>query len=498
MTTYVNTTFIITNNQSTYTPASIWVSFSGSFSNTGVAQTIGTTTITDFSSTWQSFNISDLTASVAQLPYFSSPQYTFSLNGFSGRIYINFGTSALTTAPNPGNPGSSPYIVFETTVLGETMTTNPPPPSASNIDLSYVDGISSPAATMICNADTGAAIAATSVNPVSSTAGIMANVTALVPGGAAITNNDVIVRIMSSAAAPSVYHDWTQLMTALQTTTANSPLNVCSYTSPATGAPASYSLNGALFGYSGAPAISGQAANFETMQNYVTTATFTANMNPDNDPVLSSFGISNGTAGVIISGSGAPITGGGTPAGSFSIFITQTDLNAVTGIYGNNPAYVVYPQTGTAYQTNGIVNDLGGRIVGDLMAGMVFGWSASAINITTQASATNTNLYGWTPSVDTMDKLSTGELFYLLSLAGAQGKLTDWIGSSLDNNPNHYDPYLYAIAANSYAYGSGFTDRLQGYANPDTYWYTANPPAMPGGTGNYELAGFVNLYLGSI
>jgi len=492
-TTYVNTRFIISNNQTDYPENEVWVTFAGTFTNTGVDQTIGGSVFSNFGSTWNSYSLSQLSTPVNDVPYLQgSTQYTFSLNGFSGRIYINYGAAALTVAPNPGAPGTSPYIVFEPTVAGQTLTA--PTPSASNMDLSYVDGVSAAAGTMIRDANTGEALLATSVNPVTASKNILANVTNMVPAAAQVLNGNTVVRIMSSAASPSSYHSWSNLITALQTGTATTPLNVCSYTSPTAQIPASFALAGALFGYSGAPATSPQAPGFETMQNYTMTATFMANLNPKNaNAVLQAQGITDGTAGVVI-------TGTGTVSGSFSIYITNANMEAGTGIYGNNPAYtVLYPATGktqTAYTTVGIVNDLGGRIVGDLMAGMVFGWSASSVNISTHAAATGTNLYGVSFSATTVGGLSTGELFFLLSLVGAQGKLTDWIGPNLDANSDNYDVYLYAIAMNSEAYGSGFTDRLQGYMNPDTYWYTANPPAIPGGSGNYQTVGFVSLYLG--
>jgi hypothetical protein len=489
---YINTRFIITNNQTEYPVGQIWVSFAGPFINTGQNQTIGVNTVTDFTSTWRSFNLDGLSATITDVPFLeNTSQYTFSLNGFSGRIYINYGASALSVAPTPSAPGNSPYIVFETTVSGLTLTT--PTPTTSNMDLSYVDGISAQAATMVCSGTTGAALQATSINPVTATAGIMANVASLVPIAAQVMDGGTLVRIMSSAASPSSYHDWSSLISTLQTTTATSPLKICSYTSPLTGLPAEYALNGALFGYSGAPAISGQMPGFETMQGYTMAATFCADLNPSGNTALTGAGIITGTAGVIL-------TGSGTVCSSFSIYITQANLNAGTGIYGSNPGYVVlYPATGasqTAYATTGIVNDLGGRIVGDLMAGMVFGWSASIVNIADHATATGTNLYGTTFSATTVGGISTGELFFLLSLAGSQVKLNSWIGQQLDSNADNYDEYLYAIALNTSAYGSGFTDRLQGYLNPDTYWYTANPPAIPGGSGNFEVVGFVNLFLG--
>ena len=491
--TYINTKFIISNNQTEYPVEQIWVSFAGNFTNTHQEQTIGSSKITDFTSTWRSFNIEELQAIITDIECIENTfQYTFSLNSFSGRIYINYGLVALTTPPNPGAPGDSPYIVFEPTVDGLTLAA--PTPSASNMDLSYVDGISAQAATMVRSSITGFALKATSVNPVTATNDIMENVKGLVPTAAKVMNGNKLVRIMSSAASPSSYHDWDSLITILQGNTKNTPLNVSSYTSPLTGLPANYALNGALFGYSGAPVISGQLEGFDKKQDYSMEAVFSTDINPTNNLILNNNGIKKGVSGVIISGSG-------TVSGDFSIYITQAILNAGTGIYGNNPEYVVYYMNSKkkeeAYTTSGIVNDLGGRIVGDLMAGIVFGWSASTVNIVAHASATGTGLYQIPFSGTTVGELSTGELFFLLSLAGSQGKLQEWIGHSLDNTTTNYDPYLYAIARNSEAYGSGFTDRLEGYSNPDTYWYTANPPVIPGETGNYEKVGFVNLFLGN-
>jgi hypothetical protein len=485
--TWNNTPFIVTTDD----PGNIWLTFSSGFTDSGSPQTTGSNTITNFGTPWQTYHLTDLLAPVSGVPYLTTPQYTFSLNDYNGRIYISYG-GALSSAPTPGTPGTVPYSVIEMTVNG-LVTAGV---DSSNIDLSYVDGVSAPVSTAIRSGSTGLALPATSVNPVTTQANILSNVAAMVPAGAQVlSSSNVLLRVMSSAAAPSAYHTWTSLMTDLQTTTGTAALNVSSYSSPG-GVP--YSLGGALFGYSGAPALAVQAANFQNKQNYNTTATFTANLNPTNDPTLAGLGITNGTQGVIITGSGAPITGGGTPAGTFSIYITQTNLNAGTGIYGENPAYVVVPASGTAYATTGIANDLGGRIVGDLLAGMVFGWSKSTVNIISKAAAIGMNLYGTTFSSATVGGLSTGEYFYLLSLAGAQGKLTDWIGASIDSNAQDYDPYLAAIASNSNAYGSGFGDRLQGYSNPNTYWYTSNPPVDPNTLQPYATVGYVEINLASV
>ena len=501
--TIVNTTFVINDAQTTYTPDQIWVTFAGTFTDSGSPQTAGTTALTD--STWQSFNLTQLLAPVdntvstdgtvtsTPVAFFDgNEEYTFSLNDFSGRVYINYGSSALTVAPNPGDPGTSPYIVFEPTVLGTTLA--PPAPTASNMDLSYVDGVSAPAGTGVRDGTTGASLAATSNNPITTNPNILNNVAALVPAAADVYNGNTLVRVMSSAADPSAYHSWDSLLTTLETTTATTPLNVSSYTSPLTGPPPG--LNGALFGYAGTGTVivPGAPVNFNAAQSYNTTTQFVTNMtqglNSTQITALAGVGITSTTAGAVITGSGSV-------AGNFQIFITNSSMEAGTGIYGNNPGYyVMVGNTLYSYSSTGIQNDLAGRVVGDLMAGIVFGWSNSTVNIATWAASTGTNLYGATFSSTTVGGLSTGEYFYLLSLAAAQGKLSDWIGSNADSNLNDYDEYLAAVTANTDAYASGFTDRLQGPGAPGTFWYTANPPAnVDPPPANYQTAGFVEFDL---
>lgn len=489
----VTTTFIISDYysprgdgeaQQKVDPTKVWVTFAGTFTQTGTPQTAGSRTL-DPTSHWQSLPLSDMKARVS-LPYFrSSPQqYTFALNGFSGRVYVNFGATPLSEAPDPGNPGTSPYIVFEPTVSGS---------GNSNMDLSYVDGVSCAASLQTCDAVSGAALPALSVNPVTTAGDIVNKVAGAVPAAAIVKNTEGhIVRIMSSAAAPGAYHDWTDLMTVLQTS--GTKLNVSSYQVPRHfGIPAELLVGaGTLFGYSGALAQSGQYPGFDKAQHYNTTAVFAADLNPQNNQTLAALGVPQGTAGVKLSGKGHLTE-------AFDIYITGANLNAGVGIYGNNPAYVVIsPAYQNGYATTGIVDDLGGRIVGDLMAGIVFGWAASTTNIESRAYRTGTNFYKVAWSAPTVGGLSTGELFFLLSLAGAQKKLSQWIGPALDRNGLHYDRYLNAVSACTYAYASGFTDRLQGFSSPDLYWYTTDPPTIPWKPpAKFPTVGFVSLSLGA-
>lgn len=525
---YVNTPFIITNNQTQYNVSTddsqnqVWVTFAGNLTDTGVSQYFGSQTVEQLGFSYstnffQSFNITDLSASVSSaLPYFSSgtpdpDQYTFSLNGFSGRVYVNYGSTALTAAPNPGSPGTSPYIVFEPTVLGQTQSGIP---SVSNIDLSYVDGVSAPGSFAFRNATTGGLLTAAS-GPFNTTVGssqgyssansnILANVATAVQTAApsaVIRNGDnEVVRVMSSAASPSSYHDWTSLMTTLEGPSGGSPktLNVGSYTAGVTSNP--YNLSSTYYGYSGAGPVSGQPPGWNDDQTYSSTAQFVSNMTTGlTSTQIAALQSAFTTAGLgSTTGPGAVITGTGSEStDTFTIFIPQAVLNAGTGIYGNNPGYIVMiGDTVYTYASSGLQNDLGGRIVGDLVAGIVFGWSNSTVDIATHATATGTDFYGSAFTSNILGNLSTGEYFYLLSLAAAQGKLSDWIGGNADPNAENYDVYLAAISANTDAYASGFTDRLQGPSAPDIFWYTANAPANPYLPGqDFENIGYVELTL---
>lgn len=483
----VTTTFVISDyysppGKNKPDPTKVWVTFAGTFTNTGIPQTAGKQTLNP-ALAWQSVRLDQMKALVSASYFRGVPQYTFGLNGFSGRIYVNFGPTALTGPPDPGAPGTSPYIVFEPTVLGANN---------SNMDLSYVDGVSCAASIQLCDAATGKPLPALQRNPQATAGDIVSKVAGAVPTAAIVRSGTQIVRVMSSAAAPSAYHNWSSLMTYLEGITGTAPLRISSYNSSATDSiPIKYQVAGDLYGYSGAPPLSGQYAGFNEAQSYAMTAVFSADLNAGANPALAGLGVPQGTAGVKISGKGSKCE-------PVDIYITKSNLNLGVGIYGNNPSYVVIsPAYKNGYATQGIADDLGGRIVGDLMAGIVFGWAASRTSIKQQAHRTGTDLYGVSFTAETVGGLPTGELFFLLSLAAAQNKLAHWIGPALDRNADHYDQYLSAVSAHTFAYASGFTDRLQGINSPDLNWYTTNPPTIPWEpTRKFPTVGFVNLLLG--
>jgi hypothetical protein len=120
-------------------------------------------------------------------------------------------------------------------------------------------------------------------------------------------------------------------------------------------------------------------------------------------------------------------------------------------------------------KSTGIVNDLTGRVVGDLLAGMTFGWAGNTTDIATHAASTSTTL----PDLFTETRvgdLSTGKYFYLLSLPDTTADVAEWFGSSISSTPDYYDTYGSAFAADTTAYTMPFGDRLQGSVTPSIWW----------------------------
>jgi len=528
--TITNTTFVITNN-SNVPEDEIFVTFMGAIPQTTPPQTYGNGfefTGNTANSSITSYTLANLTANLT-VNGTASPRYTFSLNSYSGgRIFISYG-QPVTAAP--GYTFDAPYGVWEMTIFGNLGvpasataggTTFSPAPLAyspsSNFDISYVDGISIPMKTTVRNTDWSVQTTSTT-NPVWTHPAILSEISALVPSDARLSGNGTltingtqvdlsqkIIRVISpsfpygSSGDQALYHQWGTLLDSLIST--NGSVRVASHKTDSTNQQLQpYNLAGVLFGYAGGGSsdYTNQAPNMLNEQDYDYRATFTANLNPGGNTTLTALGIGNGTAGVHLTGNLTSV--GPTTCTPFDIYITRAQMNQPQGIYGSNPKYVVFSTDGsfTSYETAGIQNDLSGRMVGDLMAGIVFGWANSTVNITSQAATTGLNLANSTFSSPTVGGISSGELFFLLSLAAAQttsgnnSMLTHWVGAGLQTNPEYYDIYSSSVFARSVAYGTAFGDRFQGNYSPDTSWYSSNPP--PNSTGFWPLVGFAEIEL---
>ena len=179
------------------------------------------------------------------------------------------------------------------------------------------------------------------------------------------------------------------------------------------------------------------------------------------------------------------MTGKGDVVGNFVVYLTDTDLDLPTGVYGANPAYVIdwldAPGGAQAFMLSGIVNDLSGRVVGDLLAGFNFGWGARsgrrfrqklprvALRRTWRARSSPRSLAG-TP----IGQLTTGQLFYLLSLQPTVQDLSLWFGSGIQTNPAFYNNYASDFQSLTNAYNMAFTDRLESETNPDMFFMASD------------------------
>jgi hypothetical protein len=118
-----------------------------------------------------------------------------------------------------------------------------------------------------------------------------------------------------------------------------------------------------------------------------------------------------------------------------TIAIKFSDLNALTGAYGANPPYTINGTT----TTTGIVNDVYGWIVGDLLAGLNMGFPGS-----------NTK--------DPITGKPLGECTSSEWFAAAKKHRTLQF-SAVQSNSSYYNRYADAVLKHSDAYGFPFSDR---------------------------------------
>jgi hypothetical protein len=426
--------------------------------------------------------------------------------------------------PVDGNPAPNNIISgrFEANV--QTGPGNPPSASSfynTNVDISYVNSISMPMSFAILDRTTNQPVPLTNQLSVVNTNPAIwnsINNSAALPSTAFVTaapNYQVKaangqmgtvtgnVTLLASGSVGAGYHDWLtnsgphiSLLNTLQS--ANAVLNVSSFT-----VPNGDTMQNVSWTFSTVNPVNGTSPfgtndptnRFLQGQDYTTTATFTTDLNPGSDPNLTAQGITQGTAGVIISGfGGTDGSGAGNTVGDFQVYITNTSLNSPDGIYGSNPTYTVVwtnPDNSTTYYaTQQNSNNFLDRVVGDLTAAITFGWAGSDLEIATHAANTNTEAMlndsifsssysgsGTGVSSDQINQISTSQYFYLLSLLGVNGipdgtsgeNIAAWSGSQINpTNPLFYDNYGDVLVAFTDAYSYPYSDRLQLYS-PDIF-----------------------------
>lgn len=418
-----------------------------------------------------------------------------------GTFYNSFIDFTAGTQIGGNTPGSTDPLVsarFETYInAGSTQ---------NNVDTSYVNFVSMPADFAIKSRADGSLVtlpgqaneinttpgptifnlltASTVVTPLD--ARIAANYAVVNSSGATLGNLSGTARIVG---VPPIadYHSWLAPATGNVGNTAlipwmrsnNISLNISSFTPPG-----GQRLAGTIFGYAGTQAGQGttpfpaDTGNlFLQNQSYNMNATFksnlTAGLSGTEIAALSGQGITGSSSGVIISGSGGSV-------GSFDVFVTDSQLDNINGIYGANPSYVAY-WNGTAVSTVNS-NNLMDRVVGDLMADLNFGLATNGETVLGHAgnTSTTTNLNnsifasGNASANLTIGNLSSGQFFYLLSLQGNNTDIAKWVGSSIQINPEFYNSYSGAFATQTDAYTFAFSDRIQGGLNPDVFYNPLN------------------------
>ncbi|KAB1441783.1 beta-1,3-glucanase family protein [Pseudodesulfovibrio senegalensis] len=275
----------------------------------------------------------------------------------SGRVYVSIGAQMTDLVqgqqPVANNINDSNYYkryqYFEPTVKlngdGDTCLW---------VDLSYIDFTSISLSLEMFNATTAAnspqktqACSTALVKAAASTAETGQN--NVRPTTAGIPPDTNFARVVAPNINGDYYHDWTYL---LQTVL---PGNVTH-------------IKGLFAGVGSGP----WADPTLQQQTYDFDATFDAG---GGVTLVANTGSGNGRAACIPT---SPVDLQGDGIGDdVSIRIEFSEMNAIYGIWGNNPKYTVTQDGVEQPQTAGITNDVYGWIVGDLMAGTCFGFVGS-------------------------------------------------------------------------------------------------------------------------
>jgi hypothetical protein len=312
------------------------------------------------------------------------------LNDFTnGRIYFNFGSAGLKGLgggyqPSPNNPPdpnySARYAFIEPNVFGNQN---------NNMDLSSLDFFGMPieASTWRDGAQVSKLTSSNGSVIINALIPTSTGTSAFVPQIAPTPPYTGFARIIGPGLVRA-YHDWSDYFGFLGTS--------------------DLTMIAGLF--SGLPSGSGPTAQ----QRYSLKARF------------------DHSTGLVT------LVGHADVVGPTTIVINYHDLNALTGIYGANPPYVVNHGT----KTPGIVNDVYGWIVGDLLAGINMGFPGSrTINPLNQKPLCLCTSTEWFRAAKARPKLM---------FAGAQ------------SNARYYNGYAAALAPLTSAYGFPFTDRIGG------------------------------------
>lgn len=135
-----------------------------------------------------------------------------------------------------------------------------------------------------------------------------------------------------------------------------------------------------------------------------------------------------------------------------TITIDFADLNAPVGIYGNNPVYTVDWGNGTITTTLGIVNDITGRVVGDLLAGISWGFVGSEVVFNGKKIGDMSSTLWW----GNANMPDDGRKINFADTPAGQGY---GFSNVQPNEPLNYDRYAASFSSYTPAYGFALQDR---------------------------------------
>jgi major membrane immunogen (membrane-anchored lipoprotein) len=309
------------------------------------------------------YKLSEITSPTPLKPGLPAGKPAVVVNSFqSGRVYISY-DSALDLSGDNYQPAPEVttdknyairYQYFEPTCTcswakdSQTVTTW--------ADLSYIDFISIPVAMKAVNAVNGENIDQWTKADTLTMQEIAAP-TAKVPGQNVVLDaNENFVRVLAPMTMPqaSMYPDWSDYLTSLQGVQTR--------------------IKGCYVGTgdqpTGNPLTQAQSYDFIVTVDAGNNALFTAQegSGKGNDICLPEEHFGTGVGATFNNGDAVTVS------------VSFAELNGKNGIYGNNPSYTyTYANAPTGATTDSIKNDVFGRVVGDFLAGLSFGYPGSTV-----------------------------------------------------------------------------------------------------------------------
>lgn len=432
-------------------PASVYVTFynciSGSSSITGTYNGPSQNNLT--LNTTRSFSMKEITSNSSVASGVPAGMPAVLINEFkSGRIFISydsglktFGCTQPSTEPTSNDASLSiRYQPMELDIeLGNSTTSVETP--VINTNLTYIDYASIALSLTVQNASSTVANSPLLTTVTSETLTDILGKTSTTaystvqPSSSDRLPSTSFTRVLSPTSADMYgkFNDWTHyLKTTLYTSTTvnNNPIKI----------------KGLFGGVGGQPANAAGGAAVKAARNQTQSYDYHVKFDVNGDATMTAqAGSGDGT----VAGIAAVNRGDG--VGLVNITIDFDDLNAATGIYGNNPPYTI-AGVGT---TSGVENDYYGWVVGDLLAGLSWGFPGSPVKF--NATYANNLVIGDMTSVEWYGGTAADGTVYSVPLSPAgRGYVYH---KAQPTSTQDYHVYAAGLEGITGAYGFGLQDR---------------------------------------